>query len=217
MTTDHQMAMMYAAQQEVIIALTEVDEPDLANRLERCMTARRERRGGDGWPFTCRTAGCVWCRPPMIRSWWNGMRHWSAAATSSLAIISLYSSVGLPDSVRRLRRGLRDVRDRMARRRYKWRDVCFAGMAGGDHTAMVMVTHESIDSGEVEDVLRRRWPDVVVKSVEQEQPAVTMTADVAADLGRCRRGVEPLRIVVMPQYDRQPITSPIVQPMPVIV
>ena len=44
------MAMMYAAQQEVIAALPKVGEPDLADRLERCMTVRRDRRGGDGWP-----------------------------------------------------------------------------------------------------------------------------------------------------------------------
>jgi hypothetical protein len=30
-----------------------------------------------------------------------------------------------------------------------------------------------------------------------------MTAEDAADLGRCRRGIKPLRIVVMAQYDRQ--------------
>ena len=111
------MAMAYAAQQQVIAALYLIGEVDLADRLERCMTARRERRGGDGWPFTCRSAACVWCRRPMIRSWWNGMCQWSAEATSSLAIIPLHSSAGLPDAVRRLRRGLRDVRDRMARRR----------------------------------------------------------------------------------------------------
>ena len=205
------MAMMYAAQQEVIVALTEVGEVDLAGRLERCMTARRERRGGDGWPFTCRSAACVWCRRPMIRSWWNGMCRWSAEATTrALPSSRSHSSAGLPDAVRRLRRGLRDVRDRMARRSRRWREVCFAGMAGGDGMALVMVTHDGVDRHEVEDVLRRRWPDVVVKGLEQEQPAVAMTAEDAADLGRCRRGVEPMRIVVMPQHDRQ---AQIIEPM----
>ena len=95
----------------------------------------------------------------------------------------------------------------MARRRGRWREVSFAGMAGGDGKALVLVSHEGVDRREVEDVLRRRWPDVVVKELEQEEPAVAMTADDAADLGRCRRGVEPLRIVVMPQHDRQ-VASP---------
>jgi hypothetical protein len=153
----------------------------------------------------------------MIRSWWNGMRHWSAAATtSSLAIISMNSSAGLPDAVRRLRRGLRDVRDRVARRRNRWRDVCCTGMAGGDHTALVMITHEGIDRWEAQDVLRRRWPDIALKELEQEQPTVAMLPSDAADLGRCRRGIEPMRVVVMPQYDRQ-IAAPEVEPMPVIV
>jgi hypothetical protein len=201
MTTQHQMEELYVAQQQVIVALLSIGEPDLADRLERCMTVRLERHYGDGWPFTCRSAACVWCRRPLIRSWWHGMCRWSAeATTSSLAIIPLHLSAGFPDDARRLRRGLRDVRDRAARRRNRWRDVCCTGMAGGDHTAMVMITHEDVDRSEVVDVLRRRWPEVVVKTLEQEQPAVAMLPGEAADLGRCRRGVEPLRIVVMPQH-----------------
>jgi hypothetical protein len=102
----------------------------------------------------------------------------------------------------------RDVRDTMARRRYRWRDVGFAGMAGGDREALVMVTHDGVDQCEVLDVLHRRWPHVVLKDLAQEEPTVAMTAEDATDLGRCRRGVEPLRIVVMSQYDRQPTTLP---------
>jgi hypothetical protein len=43
-----------------------------------------------------------------------------------------------------------------------------------------------------------------------------MTAKDAADLGRCRRGIEPLRVVVMPQQDRQAIILPIIEPIPVV-
>ena len=46
---------------------------------------------------------------------------------------------------------------------------------------------------------------------------MAMSPADAAALGECRRGVEPLRIVIMPQHDRQPITSPIIEPMPVLV
>ena len=133
-----------------------------------------------------------------------------AATASSLAIIPILSPAGLPDAVRRLRRGLRDVRDRTARRWRRWRTVSFAGLMGGDHTALLMISHQGVDRREVLDVLRRRWPDVVVKDLEQEEPAWTMTADDAADLGSRRRGVEPLRIVVMPQK----ITRVIVAPAP---
>jgi hypothetical protein len=86
----------------------------------------------------------------------------------------------------------------MARHRRSWRDVGCAGMAGGDGIALVLISHEGVDRHEVETVLRRRWPEVVVKEPEQEEPTVAMSPSDAADLGRCRRGVEPLRIVVMP-------------------
>jgi hypothetical protein len=142
------------------------------------------------------------------------MCGWAGAA-SNLAIMRIGSSAGLPDAVRRLRRGLRDFRDRMARCRNRWRDVGFGGIAGGDGTALVMVTHDGVDQREVLDALRRRWPDVVVKSLQQETLTLAMTAEDAADLGRCRRGVDPLRIVVMPQQERQPIASSMIEPMPV--
>jgi hypothetical protein len=212
------MAQMYAEQQEVIAVLRSIGESDLADRLDCCMTARRNRHNGDGWPFTCRSAACVWCRRPMIRGWRFGMCQWTAAATtSSLAIIPLHSSAALPDAVRRLRRGLRDVRDRLARHRRSWCDVSFAGMTGGGRVALVLVSHEGIDRCHVEDVLRRRWPDVLVKSLDREEPTWAMSPDNAADLGRCRGGVEPLRIVIMPQHDQQPITPPVMELMPMIV
>lgn len=222
MTTNQQMTMAYTAQQEVITALSNIDETDLADRLERCMNARRERHYGSGWPRTCRSAACVWCRRSMIRGWWNGMCRWSAASstTSSVAIIQLDLSAGLHDAVRRLRRGLRDVRDRMARRRRRWRAVSLAGMAGGDGTALVVISHDDVGRGELLDALRRRWPDVVVKNLEQEMPAAAMAAKNAAELGQCRRGVEPLRIVIMPQHDLSAAAAappPVMEPMPVLV
>ena len=136
---------------------------------------------------------------------------------SSLMIIPIPSPTGLREAVCRMRRGLRDVRDRMARRRRLWREVGFAGMAGGDRRALVLVSHDGVDRREMLGVLHPRWPDVVIKALEQEEPTMAMSASDAADLGRCRRGVEPLRIVIMPQQDQQAIISPIVGPMPVIV
>ena len=89
MTTQHEMETAYLIQQEVIAVLYENGDPDLATRLVRCMTARRERHYGDGWPYSCRSAACVWCRSAMVRGWWFGMRELSSATTSSLAIISV--------------------------------------------------------------------------------------------------------------------------------
>ena len=54
MTTERQMAMAYAAQEKVIVALRTIGVADLVVRLEHCMTARRSRHNGDGWLFTCR-------------------------------------------------------------------------------------------------------------------------------------------------------------------
>jgi hypothetical protein len=218
MTTQWQMALAYGSQEKVIAALRAIGEAVLATRLELCMEARRARHGGDGWPRTCRSAACAWCRPPMVRGWWLGMCQWAAdATTSSLAVIPIRSTAGLPAAVRRLRRALRDVRDRMARRRRRWRGVCFAGLACGDGTALVLISHDDVNRSEVLDALRRRWPDVAVKPLEQEEPTVAMSAEDAADLGRCRRAAEPLRIIILPQRDPEPAASPIVEPMPVIV
>jgi hypothetical protein len=90
---------------------------------------------------------------------------------------------------------------------------------GGDHNALVMISHQGIDRGEVLDVLRRRWPDVAVKSLEHEEPAWAMTPDEAAVLGSRRRGVESLRIVVLPQkITRVAIApAPVIEPMPVVI
>jgi hypothetical protein len=160
-TTQFEMEEAYAVQQEVIDALHAMGEPDLAGRLHRCMTARQQRHYGDGWPYTCRSAACFWCRRAMIRGWWAGFCHWSeAATTSSLAMITMQRPADLRDGVRRLRRGIRDVRDRIARRRRMWRTVGFAGMIGGDNTAMVVVSHQGVDRRAVEDTLRSRWTHV---------------------------------------------------------
>jgi hypothetical protein len=69
------------------------------------------------------------------------------------------------------------------------------------------------------EVLRGRWPNVVMKDSAQEEPAWTMAADDAANLGGRRRGVEPLRIMVMTQrVARVTVTpAPAIEPMPVIV
>ena len=169
MTKLREMKLSYTEQQAVINTLLSIDEPDLAARLGRCMTAHRSRHGGNGRAFSCQSAACVWCRRAMFHGWWVGIYDWAEAA-SSLAILSIDSSVSLPNAARYLRRAMRDVRDRAARRRNPWRQVRFAGIIGGDRRAMVMVSHEGIDWCEVRNVLRRRWPDVLVKKLGQEEP-----------------------------------------------
>ena len=157
MTTAREMEISYTEQQQIITALRDSGNSDLADRLQRCMTARRERHYGDGWPYCCRSSACIWCRRAAIRGWWSGILYWSqAATTSSLAIIPALSPAGLHDAARRLRRGLRDVRDRTARRFRRWRIVGFAGLVGGDHRALVLISHAGVERRELEDVLCRR-------------------------------------------------------------
>ena len=99
--------------------------------------------------------------------------------------------------------------------------MAFAGMIGGDHRALVMISHQGVDRREVQDALRPRWPDVILKDFGDEEPAWEMSTDDAANLGARRRGVEPLRIVIMPQQIVRATvaTAPEIEiaPMPVVI
>ena len=105
------------------------------------------------------------------------------------------------------------VRDRTAQCMARWREVGVLAWQGGDHMALVTITHEGIDRREVQDVLRYRRPDAVVKSLEHEASAVAMLTT----LERAPRGVEPLRIMIMPQRFRRMTIAPTVEPFPVVV
>ncbi len=130
------------------------------------------------------------------------MRAWimEDGAPVSLAVVPLpHDPGGLRPASVRLRRGLRDVRDRMARRDASWSSVALAGMATGDGTAFVLVRHPAVERPEIADVLRRRWPDRVLGDAAAAEPSWRMATEDAADLARARRGVEPLRIVIPAQ------------------
>ena len=107
----------------------------------------------------------------------------------------------------------------MARRRRQWRTVAVAGLMDGDHKALIIVTHQGVDRREVLEVLCRRWPSIVLKDLESEEPVWAMTADDAAELGSRRRGAEPLRVLVLPQKITRVIVAPVpeIEPMPVVV
>ena len=170
MTTQHEMEIAHAQQRSspLCTKLQTTIWPFSRTLHDRSATATLWVRLAIFMP----NASVYWCRRAMIRGWWAGFRYWSEAATaaSSLAIISIPSPAGFPDAVRRLRRGLRDVRDRTARHWKRWRTVSFAGLMGGDRTALLLISHDGVDRREVQDVLSRRWPDVVVKELEQEEP-----------------------------------------------
>lgn len=122
------------------------------------------------------------------------------SALVSLAILPLrYRPSTLRPAIRRLRRALRDIRDRRARRHHRWRLVEVAGMAHGDGRAALLIRHEGVGRGQIVEVLRRHWPDAQVTDITTLFPVWNLGIDDAVELARAKRGVEPLRIVVMGQ------------------
>ncbi len=196
-------AEMRAEQVRVISALRATGDLHLGDRLTRCMDARGARRQDDGWPWTCRTSGCAWCGGTLARRWWRGLVRWAmedGTAPVTLAVLPLHHRAGdLRAAVARLRRACRDVRDRTARRNQRWRGVAMAGMATDGDTAFLLVRHPGVTRHEVAAVLRRRWPAAVVREVGTAEPSWSMSVEDAVELARARRGVEPLRIVVLAQ------------------
>lgn len=198
-------------QTEVIVALTATGDDAIARRLRRCQDDRQQRQ--TGWPWRCHSPGCWSCRRAMMRRWWRGFRLWLADGDLSLAMIPARGDPGA--GIRKLRKGLRDVRDRAARQDRRWAAVGMAGLAS-DAVATVLVQHCGIDRAEVWARLTRRWPDVVLIDPGDITPgSERMTVEHAAALARRRRGVEPLRIIVPPQ--RVALSGEYDAPMPLVV
>jgi hypothetical protein len=128
-------------------------------------------------------------------SWINSESH-----SVSLDTLPLHQPPEmLGAAVRRLRRALRDIRDRMARRDHRWHAVAGAGMALGGGTAMLLVRHPGICEAQIVKVLRRHWPDAQVTDITTVFPIWNLGTEDAVELARAKRGVEPLRIIVMGQ------------------
>jgi hypothetical protein len=95
-----------------------------------------------------------------------------------------------------------------------------AGMAMGDGTALILIRHLGIARAEVADVFRMRWPDVRVQNVGSISPSWRMSVEDAIELARARRGVEPLRVIILAQQVHrqhgrwhQPLPA---DPMPIV-
>lgn len=88
-----------------------------------------------------------------------------------------------------------------------------AGLVDGDR-ALLLVQHPGIDRVEAWATLRRRWPDVVLSSPGDIAPSSAMTVGDAAALARCRRGLEPSRIVILPQVLAMMLQTDWDEPMP---
>ena len=218
MTTRHEMAVATVTQYRIACGLEQAGEPSLAARLRRCATARRGRHCMGGWPWTCRSVACVWCRQPIIRRWWAGMVEWRSPHALILAVIPVSWSAGsLRVAVRRLRRALRDLRDQMARRSGRWRGVCLSGLVTSHGTAMVVFDRGTVDRAEFVKAVQRRWAGATVTDLTDQAPSSEMTLRDAIELAALRRGIEPLRLLVLPQRDPILPTMTIIDPMPVIL
>ena len=201
-------------QAEVIAALTITGEGDLARRMTNCQSARLWRDGS--FLRCCRLAGCFSCRRPVIRKWWVALMEWAGPEAT---LVSIPLGADVIGEMHALRRGLRDVRDRAAYRRPAWREVAFGGIVSGA-TAVVWVVHPNIPQAALLAVLRQRWPNTAVLSPVGNEPSWAMDTDTAVRLSVLRRGIEPMRAVVMPQgalNQPAPAEVPYLEPMPMLL
>ena len=72
-------------------------------------------------------------------------------------------------------------------------------MATGDGAALLLIWHAGVERAEVAAILRRRWSAAVIGEVVAAEPSWSLFTADAAELARARRGVEPLRIVILAQ------------------
>lgn len=216
------------AQRRVAAALAALGHEHLAGRLRNCLEARRGREHGARWPWRCRSAGCVRCLARAARRWWAGITQWaSAEERSSGSVLTVRISLGGIASLAggaRLRRGLRDARDRAARRDRRWAAVALAGFVG-EGEAVLAVLHPGLPAEAVERLLHRRWPTAMVEAGGLPDFGTLRPLDDAAlvSLALRRRGVEPLRIVVAAQMiashgsDADAMSCGSGDPMPVVL
>lgn len=204
-----------AHQSLVIAALLASGHADIANRLARCQHDRQRRT--HGWPWRCRSPGCWACRRTTVRNWWRGFKVWFDGCNVCLAVIPI---TGNPITVtRKLRKGLRDVRDRSARTSMSeqdggWAKVEMAGLVDGDRM-LVLIKHNGIVRADVWSVLERRWPDVLVTDPVTIEPSSHINIEDATDLARHRRGIQPIRFIIQQQMAASDDQSD--EPMPMII
>ena len=98
-------------------------------------------------------------------------------------------------AIRKVRKSLRDVRDRAACHRRHWRSVAMAGLVS-ENCVMLLVQHAGINRAAAWSMLERRWPGVVLADAGDTEPSAWMTVEDAAALARRRRAIEPVRIVI---------------------
>jgi hypothetical protein len=116
-----QLTIAELHQSSVIGLLSATGHQEIAQRLKRCQHDRQHRRTGQ-YPWRCGSAGCWACRRNMIRRWWLAFSVWIAGPATTIAVIPMTGD--LSDATRRLRKALRDSRDRVARYHRRWQSDC---------------------------------------------------------------------------------------------
>lgn len=180
-------------QAHVIALLVDQGHVEAASRLAACQ-ANRIISPTSAWRARCRNPGCYSCWNGELDNLWSTYRRWSAEDLNTFP-------VALPADIERLavplRRSLRDLRDREARRDPKWSDVAFYGAVEG-HRAVLRVSPWRVPPKAATAVLRRLWPDLDVLDADC-CPTPMTDPHLRAALAIRRRGSEPLRIEVQPQ------------------
>jgi hypothetical protein len=134
---------------------------------------------------------------------------WLAGPDTSLAFVPLSGDRVI---LTKLRKALRDIRDRATREDRRWKSVAMAGLCDGNR-ALILIHHPGIDRDEVWDILERRWPEIILTDPGNIEPTTRITVNQAADLARRKRGIEPLRIILAP---RRAASTAWDEPMPMV-
>lgn len=93
--------------------------------------------------------------------------------------------------------------------------VTIAGLVDGNRT-LLLVQHPGISRASLWSVLERRWPNVMLCYPGYIAPSSVMTVQDAAALACRRRGIDPIRIVVMPQVIAITAQADWDEPMPML-
>jgi hypothetical protein len=76
-------------------------------------------------------------------------------------------------------------------------------MAFGQDAVLVMIRHAGFEEGEVADALRRKRPGLSVSN-SGAMPTSALPLKDAVELALVRRGIEPLRVAILPQQRSLP-------------
>jgi hypothetical protein len=188
-----------AVQAEVIASLSSMGAATIAARLARCQSTRLWRH--QRW--RCGSAGCWACRRTALRDWWGRIQAWATPAASLIVLPADHDPGKIVQASRRLRRSVRDVRDRHARDRRAWRFVAAAGIVTDDRAYLLV---DGIDGGEAVQVFSRRWPGMMLGQ-NLDVPPWTIAVEDAVQLALVRRGIQPIRLTVLEQRDRTSVAD----------